>query len=41
MINNISTAEVLLMLPVAAVAVAVLGYIAGRAFRRRRSRAGQ
>ncbi|MEV0459738.1 hypothetical protein [Catellatospora methionotrophica] len=39
MLNNINTTAVLLALPVAAATVAVLGYAAGRAFRRRRSRA--
>ncbi|MEU8078014.1 hypothetical protein AB0B31_21455 [Catellatospora citrea] len=38
MIMNLDTTEVLLVLPVAAVTVAVLGYFAGRAFRQRRSR---
>ncbi|WP_269058896.1 hypothetical protein [Catellatospora paridis] len=41
MISNLNTTEILLVLPVAAVTVAILGYFAGRAFRQRRSRAGR
>ncbi|WP_281286791.1 hypothetical protein [Catellatospora sichuanensis] len=35
MLEHLNTAEILLLLPVAAVTVAILGYFAGRAFRRR------
>ncbi|WP_281286786.1 hypothetical protein [Catellatospora sichuanensis] len=41
MLENLNITELLLLLPVAAVTVTVLGYFAGRAFRRWRSQASR